>query len=99
MKTTKFLAICAIALFCNLPLWAGTNFTNFCGGSLSSGDSKPTMTWETNHQGDVIITLKDGKGSTNTRFRANGMSDGLSAFYIVDNQKKQPTGGKVLFHL
>lgn len=96
MKTLRFLSI-ACAMCWAASLWAATEVDYFCGFELNSGGSKPLMTWETNHQGDVIITLKDGEGSTNTRFRANGMSDGLNVFYIVNEQKGNQLEAKNYF--
>ena len=62
---------------------AGRLITESCDCVLDGGNSHPLLSWETNHVGDIIISLKDGEGATNTVFRANGMSDGINVFYIV----------------
>ena len=63
--------------------YAGRLITESCDCVLNGGDSHPLLSWETNYVGDIIISLKDGEGATNTVFRANGMSDGVNVFYIV----------------
>ena len=62
---------------------AGRLITESCDCVLDGGNSHPLLSWETNHVGDIIISLKDGEGATNTVFRASGMSDGINVFYIV----------------
>lgn len=80
-----FSAFLFVALFFTPNVWATTTVDSFCGFTLSSDLSHPTMTWETNFFGDVIITLHDGEGSTKTTFRASGMAvnEGLNAFYVT----------------
>ena len=84
MKHNYFLSTLLMLLLFAVPTtWAGDDVNNFCAYELTSGSSHPLMTWETNFVGDIIITLNDGSGATNTVFRAGGMSDGVSTFYIV----------------
>ena len=42
-----------------------------------------TLTWETNEDGDVVITIGDGPGETNTAFRSNGLGNDLSGFTVL----------------
>lgn len=98
MKKNFFLLFSMLAL--STSVLAATDFTNFCGGGLVSGSSKPTMTWETNFVGDIIITLSDGEGATNTVFRSGGMADGVKDFYIADaaNNSASSTEAKNYFY-
>lgn len=42
------------------------------------------LKWETNEDGDVVITMVDGNGSTNARFRGNnGMGENLNGFTVL----------------
>lgn len=82
-----FSAFLFVALLFTPNVWAATTVNTYCGFALTSGSSHPTMTWETNFFGDIIITLHDGVGSTHTEFRACGMAEneGLGAFYLKNS--------------
>lgn len=42
------------------------------------------LKWETTEDGDVVITMVDGTGSTNARFRGNnGMGENLNGFTVL----------------
>lgn len=42
------------------------------------------LKWETTEDGDVVITMVDGNGSTNARFRGNnGMGENLNGFTVL----------------
>ncbi len=56
----------------------GTNaYCRYTDNNLSSGGANVTLTWATNDDGDVVITLGDGEGASNTHFRNEGFEYGV----------------------
>lgn len=55
----------------------GTNaYCKYTDNNLRSGGANVTLTWATNSDGDVVITLGDGEGASNTHFRNEGFEYG-----------------------
>ena len=47
-------------------------YCKYTDDNLKSGGGNVTLTWATNNDGDVVITLGDGEGASNTHFRNVG---------------------------
>lgn len=45
------------------------------------------LKWETTEDGDVVISMVDGVGSTNARFRNNGMGENLDGFTVLSGDE------------
>ena len=60
------------------------NTSEYCNATISQSNNRNDntmayITWETNGNGDVVITLSDYGNASNTRFRSNGMAwDGFN---------------------
>lgn len=51
-------------------------YCKYTDNNLRSNNANVTLTWETNAAGDVVITLGDGEGASNTHFRNEGFEYG-----------------------
>lgn len=64
-------------------LSVGSEYCTYYGDETKTGSRYATLTWETNEDGDVVITIGDGPGETNTTFRGNGLGNDLSGFTVL----------------
>ncbi len=64
-------------------LSVGSEYCTYYGDGTKTGLRYATLTWETNEDGDVVITIGDGPGETNTAFRSNGLGNDLSGFTVL----------------
>lgn len=64
-------------------LSVGSEYCTYYGDETKTGSRYATLTWETNEDGDVVITIGDGPGETNTAFRSNGLGNDLSGFTVL----------------
>lgn len=82
--TTNAIAV-AEAELCEetIELSVGSEYCSYYGDQTRSGSIYATLTWETNEDGDVVITIGDGPGETNTKFRGNGLGDNLNGFTVL----------------
>lgn len=64
-------------------LTVGSEYCTYYGNETKTGSRYATLTWETNEDGDVVITIGDGPGETNTAFRSNGLGNDLSGFTVL----------------
>lgn len=64
-------------------LSTGSEYCCYYGNETQSGSHYATLTWETNDEGDVVITIGEGPGETNTRFRGNGFEGNLDEGFSV----------------
>lgn len=51
-------------------------YCKYTDNNLRSNNANVMLTWETNAAGDVVITLGDGEGASNTHFRNEGFEYG-----------------------
>lgn len=58
------------------PFPGDNTYCDYTDNSLKANNGNVTLTWETNGDGDVVITLKDGEGASNTHFRNEGFEYG-----------------------
>lgn len=64
-------------------LSVGSEYCCYYGNETKTGSRYATLTWETNEDGDVVITIGDGPGETNTTFRGNGLGGDLNGFTVL----------------
>lgn len=65
-------------------LTVGSEYCTYYGDETKTGSRYATLTWETNEDGDVVITIGDGPGETNTTFRGiNGLGGDLNGFTVL----------------
>ena len=67
----------------NTVLSLGSEYCCYYGDETKTGSRYATLTWETNEDGDIVITIGDGPGENNTRFRGNGLGNDLSGFTVL----------------
>lgn len=61
----------------------GSEYCCYYGNETKTGSRYATLTWETNDEGDVVITIGDGPDESNTHFRGNGLGSDLSGFTVL----------------
>ncbi len=52
------------------------SYCKYTDNNLRASNANVTLTWDTNDAGDVVITLGDGEGASNTHFRNEGFEYG-----------------------
>ena len=61
----------------------GSEYCCYYGNETKTGSRYATLTWETNDEGDVVITIGDGPDESNTTFRGNGLGNNLDGFTVL----------------
>lgn len=64
-------------------LSVGSEYCTYYGDGTKTGSRYATLTWETNEDGDVVITIGDGPGESNTTYRGDGLGNDLSGFTVL----------------
>lgn len=64
----------------------GSEYCCYYGDETKSGSHYAALTWETNEDGDVVITIGEGPGEHNTIFRGNGLGNDLSGFSVLSGE-------------
>ena len=64
----------------------GSEYCCYYGDETKTGTRYATLTWETNEDGDVVITIGDGPDENNTHFRGNGLGDNLDGFTVLSGE-------------
>lgn len=67
-------------------LTVGSEYCCYYGDETKSGSHYATLTWETNEDGDVVITIGEGPGEHNTAFRGNGLGNNLDGFSVLSGE-------------
>lgn len=64
-------------------LSVGSEYCTYYGDGTKTGSRYATLTWETNEDGDVVITIGDGPDESNTTYRGDGLGNDLSGFTVL----------------
>ncbi len=63
-----------------------SEYCNYQGPETKSGNTYVTLTWETDANGNVVITMGNGTGASSCSFRNGGFEGGIGAFLVsTDN--------------
>ena len=67
-------------------LTVGSEYCCYYGDETKSGSHYAALSWETNEDGDVVITIGEGPGEHNTAFRGNGLGNNLDGFHVLSGE-------------
>lgn len=67
-------------------LTVGSEYCCYYGDETKSDSHYAALTWETNEEGDVVITIGEGPGEHNTAFRGNGLGNNLDGFHVLSGE-------------
>ena len=63
-----------------------TEYCNYTNNQLTKNGASITLSWETVDNGDVVITMENGVGTTSCSYRNGGFEGGIEAFVVsTDN--------------
>ena len=63
-----------------------SEYCSYYGDETRHGDTYAALSWETNAEGNVVITISEGPGANSCAFRNGGFEGGIKAFLLsTDN--------------